>query len=62
MNFKKLITPFIIPALLILVVGISCTSKSENDVAIIDPMEEDIEYSFIHMDEYLPIKTVENLD
>lgn len=62
MNFKKLITPFIIPALLILVVGISCTSKSENDVAIIDPMEEDIEYSFIHMDEYLPIKTVEKSD
>lgn len=59
MNFKKTITPFIISSILIFISSISCTTKNKNNVAIIDPMEEDIEYSFIHMNEYLPIKTVE---
>ena len=42
--------------------GINCTTKNQNTTAVIDPMEEDIEYSFIHMDEYLPIKRVEKAD
>lgn len=62
MNYKKLNFSFIISLITILIAGLSCTSKEKNTVETIDPMEEDIEYSFIHMDEYLPIKTVEKSD
>ena len=62
MNNKKLNFCFIILLMASLIAGISCTSKEKNSEETIDPMEEDIEYSFIHMDEYLPIKTVEKSD
>lgn len=58
MNLKKLYLQIIILLIATIAAGISCTSKEKNTVETIDPMEEDIEYSFIHMDEYLPIKTV----
>ena len=59
MNFKNLNFPFITSLIIILLTGISCTPKTENTFVPRDPMIEDIEYSFIHMDEYLPIKVVE---
>lgn len=62
MNLKKLYLQIIILLIATIAAGISCTSKEKNTVETIDPMEEDIEYSFIHMDEYLPIKTVGKSD
>lgn len=59
MNFKKSTTPFIISLIIMLIAGISCTTKNEDTFEPRDPMIVDIEYSFIHMDEYLPIKVVE---
>lgn len=47
---------------MILIVGINCTTKNEKASANRDPMEDDIEYSFIHMNEYLPIKTVDKAE
>lgn len=59
MNFKKLTTPFIILLLVTLTIGVSCTSKEQNSFVPRDPMPLDqIEYSFIHMNEYLPTKIV----
>ncbi|MDD4729552.1 MAG: serine hydrolase [Dysgonamonadaceae bacterium] len=63
MNFNKLNFPFIISLIIILILGLNCTSKEKKTSAPpIDPMQEDIAYSFIHMGEYLPIKTVEKPD
>ncbi|MDX9908223.1 MAG: serine hydrolase [Mariniphaga sp.] len=62
MNFRKSQIPFILLLILIVVAGISCMPKTENAAAFKDPMKEDIEYSFIHMDEYLPIKMVEKAE
>ncbi|MFA5657280.1 MAG: hypothetical protein WDA37_11105, partial [Dysgonamonadaceae bacterium] len=59
MNYKKLNFPFIIFMIIILFVGINCTSKGKKTFVSNDPMVEDIEYSFINMDEYLPTKIVE---
>ena len=59
MNFKKPHNLIIITLTMILIAGISCTSKQENSFVPRDPMPlDEIEYSFIHMDEYLPIETV----
>ncbi len=63
MNFKNLNLYFIISLLIILIIGISCSSKQENTFEPRDPMPlDEIEYSFIHMDEYLPTKTVHKAD
>lgn len=62
MNFNKLNFSYIILLVTILVAGISCTPKKQDAFVPRDPMIEDIEYSFIHMDEYLPIETVEKAD
>ncbi len=62
MNFKKSDISFIISLIMILIVGINCTPKNEKTSANRDPMEDDIEYSFIHMNEYLPIKTIEKAE
>ncbi|HTN68097.1 MAG TPA: serine hydrolase [Dysgonamonadaceae bacterium] len=62
MDFRKNKIRFIIFMIIILVTGIHCTSKNKDTFEPRDPMVEDIEYSFIHMDEYLPIKTVEKAD
>ena len=63
MKFKKLRIPFIILLIFILAGGISCIPKDQNTFVSKDPMDlEDIEYSFIHMDEYLPTKIVDKAD
>ena len=63
MKFKNLNLYFIISLLIILIIGISCSSKQENTFEPRDPMPlDEIEYSFIHMDEYLPTKTVHKAD
>ena len=63
MNFKKLNIPFIISLIIILFIGISCTPKNDKTFVPRDPMGlDEIEYSFIHLDEYLPIKTVKKAD
>ena len=64
MNYNKTKTPFIFLLVFVLIAGISCTTKTAQPESSsnIDPMEEDIEYTFIHMDEYLPFKTVEKSD
>ena len=62
MNIKIRDISFIISLIMILIIGIKCTPKNEKTAANKDPMEDDIEYSFIHMNEYLPIKTVEKAD
>lgn len=63
MNFKKSHTQYIISLIIILIVGISCTPKQESTFEPRDPMPlDEIEYSFIHMDEYLPSKTVEKAE
>ena len=62
MHFKTPTIPFILYFIFILLSGISCTSKNQNEKEFVprDPMGlDEIEYSFIHMDEYLPIKVVE---
>ena len=61
MKSNKINFTFIILLISILVAGISCTQKKEKETeqetedtfVSRDPMIEDIEYSFIHMDEYL---------
>ena len=60
MNINKLNFTFIISLITILIA--SCTPKKQDAFEPRDPMIEDIEYSFIHMDEYLPIKTVDKAD
>ena len=65
MHFKTPTIPFILYFIFILLSGISCTSKNQNEKEFVprDPMGlDEIEYSFIHMDEYLPIKMVEKAD
>lgn len=63
MNFKKSHTPYIISLIIILIAGVSCTPKQENTFEPRDPMPlDEIEYSFIHMDEYLPSKIVEKAE
>ena len=63
MNFKKPHTPFIISLLFILLVGLRRTPKQEEPFAPRDPMPlDEIEYSFIHMDEYLPSKLVKKAE
>lgn len=62
MNIKTRDISFIISLVMILIVGINCTTKNEKASANRDPMEDDIEYSFIHMNEYLPIKTVDKAE
>ena len=62
MNFNKIKFTFTISLIFILILGLNCTSKEKETSVPIDPMQEDIAYSFIHMDEYLPIKTVEKSD
>ena len=59
MKFKKL-TPTILATLVItLFLVASCTPKAQNSFVSRDPMPLDqIEYSFIHMDEYLSTTTV----
>ena len=61
MNFKKLKISFILSSIIIMLAGVNCTPTKQNAFVSRDPMElEEIEYSFIHMDEYLPTKIVEN--
>ncbi len=63
MNFKKPHALFISSLIIILIAGISCTSKQSETFVPRDPMPlDEIEYSFIHMDEYLPTKIVEKSD
>ena len=63
MNFKNPKTPIIISLILILLSGINCTPKTQDSFVPRDPMGlDEIEYSFIHMDEFLPIKIVEKAD
>ena len=62
MNIKIRDISFIISLIMILIIGIKCTPKNEKTAANKDPMEDDIEYSFIHMNEYLPIKTVDKAE
>lgn len=70
MKSNKINFPFIILLISILFAGISCTQnkqketeqETEDTFVSRDPMIEDIEYSFIHMDEYLPIKTIYRSD
>ena len=58
MHFKNNI-PYFISLIIIIVAGISCTPKEQNTFVPRDPMPlDEIEYSFIHMDEYLPSKTI----
>ena len=60
MNQNKIRNIITIYLLIVLVVGASCTPKQQNSFAPRDPMPlDEIEYSFIHMDEYLPTKVVE---
>ena len=60
MNFKKLKISFILSSIIIMLAGVNCTPTKQNAFVSRDPMElEEIEYSFIHMDEYLPTKIVE---
>lgn len=60
MNQNRIKHFFIFYLLIILVAGSSCTSNSQNSFVPRDPMPlDEIEYSFIHMDEYLPISVVE---
>ncbi|NLZ94199.1 MAG: serine hydrolase [Bacteroidales bacterium] len=62
MNFKELTTLFII-LVATLSVGISCSSEKQNNFVPRDPMPlDEIEYSFIHMDEYLPTKIIEKAE
>ena len=63
MNQKRIKHFFIFHLLIILVIGASCTTNSQNSFVPRDPMPlDEIEYSFIHMDEYLPISVVEKSD
>ncbi len=63
MNFKTPYLHFILSLIIILFTGINCTPNSQNTFVPRDPMDlEEIEYSFIHMDEYLPTKIVEKVD
>lgn len=63
MNFKKPQSFFIISLIIILITGNSCTSKQSETFVPRDPMPlDEIAYSFIHMDEYLPTKIVEKSD
>ena len=63
MNFKKLNLPFIISLIIFLLAVISCTPKQENTFVPRDPMPlDEIDYSFIHMDEYLHSKVVEKAE
>lgn len=58
MHFKNN-TPYFISLIIIIAAGISCTPKEQNTFVPRDPMPlDEIEYSFIHMDEYLPSKTI----
>lgn len=60
MNFKKLNLPLLISAIIFMLAVISCTPKQESSFEPRDPMPLDqIDYSFIHMNEYLPSKIVE---
>ena len=60
MNFKKLKISFILSSIIIMLAGVNCPPTKQNTFVSRDPMElEEIEYSFIHMDEYLPTKIVE---
>ena len=60
MNFKKLKIFFILSSIIIMLAGVNCTPTKQNTFVSRDPMGlEEIEYSFIHMDEYLPTKIVE---
>ena len=63
MNFKKPHALFISSLIIILIAGISCTSKQSETFVPRDPMPlDEIAYSFINMDEYLPTKIVEKSD
>ena len=60
MNYKKTIFPFIIAISIALLSEIGCTSTQNETFVPRDPMPlDEIAYSFIHMDEYLPTKIVE---
>ncbi|WP_107037244.1 serine hydrolase domain-containing protein [Brumimicrobium mesophilum] len=60
MNFKKLKFPIIILLTVILVIGISCSTKIEKLKDYKEVMKlENIEYTFINMNEYFPSKKVE---
>jgi len=60
MNFKKLKVPLIILVVLIAVAGIIYIPKVKRALAFREGMElENIEHTFIHMDENLPTKKVE---
>ena len=59
-SHKLMKLPSIISLIIILIAGTACTSKKDNNFVPRDPMPlDEIEYSFIHMDEYLPTKMVE---
>lgn len=63
MNFKKLHFVITLSLLVILITAVNCTSKTQNTFVPKDPMPlDEIEYSFIHMDEYLPTIIVEKAD
>ncbi len=60
MNYKKTTFPFIIAISIALLSEIGCTSTQNETFVPRDPMPlDEIAYSFIHMDEYLPTKIVE---
>lgn len=65
MNFKPLQVFFIISLIVNLSLCVGCTSTSKNDDVFLarDPMTlDEIEYSFINMDEYLPTKMVDKAE
>ena len=67
MNYKKTIFPFIIALSIALLSAIGCSSSSSSSQSETfvprDPMPlDEIEYSFIHMDEYLPTRIVEKAE
>lgn len=63
MNFQKLKIPAVILFVIIIVVGISCSTKTAKLKDFKEVMKlENIEYTFINMDEYFPSKKVEKSD
>ena len=63
MNIQKFKIPDIILFAILIVVGVSCSTKTKELKDFKEVMKlENIEYSFINMDEYFPSKKVEKAD
>lgn len=63
MNIQKLKIPAIILFAIMILIGVSCSTKAEKLKDFKEVMKlENIEYTFINMDEYFPSKKVEKAD